>query len=72
MRVRVHNERGSLTVEATVSDRVQPGLVALPFGWGHSSTPEGRAVNALTNPAVPDDDTGSAAFHDTWVHIEVV
>ena len=71
-RVRVHNERGSLTVEATVSDRVQPGLVALPFGWGHSSTPEGRAVNALTNPAVPDDDTGSAAFHDTWVHIEVV
>ena len=31
----------------------QPGLSQCSFGWGHSSTPEGRAVNALTNPAVP-------------------
>ena len=70
--VRVHNERGSLTIEATLSDRVQPGLVAMPFGWGHASTPEQRAVNALTNPTVPEGDAGSAAFHDTWVHVELV
>ncbi len=70
-RVRVRNERGSLTLTATISDRVQPGLTAIPFGWWHRHTPEGRAVNALTNPSIPSaDDTGSAAFHDTWVDVE--
>ena len=67
--VRVHNERGQLTVPLARSDRLQPGLVAIPFGWWHRSSPEGRAVNALTNPTVPADDRGSAAFHDTWVEI---
>ena len=69
--VRVHNDRGELTVPVMRSPRLQPGLVAIPFGWWHRSTPEGRAVNALTNPSVPDDDRGSAAFHDTWVEISV-
>ncbi len=68
-RVRVHNARGELTVGLQRSDRVQPGLVALPFGWWHAATPERRAVNALTNPSVPYDDRGSAAFHDTWVEV---
>ena len=68
-RVRVFNERGELTLTAQVSDQVQPGLVAIPFGWWHRSTPEGRAVNALTNPTVRDDDRGSAYFHDTFVEI---
>ncbi len=67
--VRVHNERGAITLTATVSSRLQPGLVSIPFGWWHQAVPEGRSVNVLTNPAVPDDDTGSAAFHDTWVEV---
>ena len=67
--VRVHNDRGSLTLVAEVSDDLQPGLVAIPFGWWHRSTPEGRAVNALTNAAVADDDRGSAFFHDTLVEV---
>lgn len=69
--VRVHNERGQLTMPIARSDRLQPGLVAIPFGWWHRNTPEGRAVNALTNPSVPSDDRGSAAFHDTWVEISI-
>ncbi len=69
--VRVHNERGELTLPLARSPRLQPGLVAIPFGWWHRSSPEGRAVNALTNASVPDDDRGSAAFHDTWVEISV-
>ncbi len=70
--VRIHNERGSLTLDAVRSDRLQPGLVAVPFGWWHRATPEGRAVNALTTAEVPADDAGSAAFHDTWVEITPV
>jgi anaerobic selenocysteine-containing dehydrogenase len=68
-RVEVANDRGRLTVRAELSEDLQPGLAALPFGWWHRSTPEGRAVNALTNPAVGDDDLGSAAFHETLVEV---
>ena len=71
-RVRIFNERGELTMTAQISDQLQAGLVAIPFGWWHRSTPEGRAVNALTNAAVRDDDRGSAYFHDTFVEIESV
>lgn len=68
-RVEVFNDRGSLTVGLELSDDLQPGVAALPFGWWHRATPEGRSVNALTNPAVPDDDLGSAAFHETLVQV---
>lgn len=70
--VRVHNDRGVLTLVAEVSDDVQPGLVAIPFGWWNRSTPEGRAVNALTNASVGANDRGSAYFHDTLVEVERV
>lgn len=67
--VRVGNDRGEVTVRAEISQDVQPGLVAMPFGWWNRSTPQGRAVNALTNPALADDDRGSAYFHDTLVEV---
>jgi anaerobic selenocysteine-containing dehydrogenase len=71
-RVRVYNRRGALTLEATISDAVQPGVVAVPFGWWHGATAEGRGVNALTNPTPPGDGLGSAAFHDTLVEVDPV
>ena len=52
-----------------VTDEVLPGVVAVPFGWHHRHTPQGRAVNALANPKVPADDKGSAAYHDTLVEV---
>jgi len=64
-RVSVFNDRGTLEVQVVVTDRVQPGLVVVPFGWW------GPAVNALTNPTVGRR-LGSAAFHDTLVEIERV
>ena len=67
-KVRVFNDRGSLTVAAAVSEVVQPGMVSMPFGWWHRSTPEGRGVNALTNPSTPDGQ-GSAAFNETLVQV---
>ena len=70
--VRVHNDRGELTLLAELTDDLQPGLTATAFGWWHRSSPEGRAVNALTNAAVAPDDHGSAFFHDTLVEVERV
>lgn len=69
-RARVWNERGELVLSVSIGDRLQPGLVGIPFGWTHASTEQRRAVNALTNPAVRADDQGSAAFFDTWVSVE--
>lgn len=68
-RVTVTNDRGTLTVTATISDDVQPGLVALPFGWWHRHSADDRGVNALTNPTTAPDDLGSAAFHETLVEV---
>ena len=70
--VNVHNARGSITVQLEIGDAVQPGSVAVPFGWWHRHTPEGLGVNALTNPEVPADGIGSAAFLDTWVEVSAV
>lgn len=70
--VRVHNDRGSLTLRAEVSDAMQPGLVAIPFGWWNRSTPEGRSVNVLTNASLPANGRGSAFFHDTLVQVSQV
>lgn len=69
--VRVFNDRGDLTLRATISERLQPGLVAVPFGWW-AGTPDARTVNALTNPRLGDPDpvVGSPAFHDTLVEVE--
>jgi len=68
-RVLVANDRGELTLRAEISEDMQPGLVATAFGWWNRCTPEDRSVNALTNATVPDDDRGSAAFHDTLVEV---
>ncbi len=68
-RVEIRNDRGVLTLIAKVSDAVQPGLVTIPFGWWNRATPEARAVNALTNPAVAADDVGSSFFHENLVEV---
>jgi anaerobic selenocysteine-containing dehydrogenase len=70
-RVVVHNDRGVLTLRATLTDMVPPGVVAVPFGWWNRHTAEGRGVNALTNPTPPTRGRGSAAFHDTLVEVEL-
>jgi len=69
-KVLVHNERGRLTLDAEIDGDLLRGVVAVPFGWWHQHTPERRGVNALTNPAVPNDGLGSAAFNDTCVQVE--
>ena len=70
--VRVFNDRGELFVEATITDRLQPGLVAVPFGWWAGNA-TARTVNVLTNAARggPDPDIGTAAFFDTLVEVEL-
>jgi anaerobic selenocysteine-containing dehydrogenase len=65
--VNVWNGRGSLTVPVRISDRVRPGLVAIPWGWWG----EAHNVNALTSD-VATDWGGGAAYSDTMVQIAAV
>ena len=67
--VKITNDRGTLTLSATISEDMQPGLVAIPFGWWHRSSPENRGVNALSNATVGADGTGSSFFHENLVEV---
>jgi anaerobic selenocysteine-containing dehydrogenase len=66
--VRVHNDRGSLTVRARVGDRVRPGVCTVPFGWWASLSPGGGSANALTRDGLADMG-GGGDFHDTLVEV---
>jgi anaerobic selenocysteine-containing dehydrogenase len=65
--VRVHNQRGSLTLPAAVSGRVAPGTVAIPWGWWGAEF----NVNALTSDTLTDWG-GGVAYHDTRVDVDAV
>jgi anaerobic selenocysteine-containing dehydrogenase len=70
-RVRVWNDRASLTLPARVSGRLRPGVVAVPFGWWADHHGEPATINALTNDALTDWG-GGVAFHDTRVEVAPV
>ena len=62
--VSVWNDAGMLTLTVRLSDRVRPGLVAIPWGWWG----EQANVNVLTS-AVDTDWGGGAAYLDTLVEV---
>jgi anaerobic selenocysteine-containing dehydrogenase len=68
--VRVFNDRGSLTLAARVSDRLRPGLVAVPFGWWMADY-GGGSVNSLTSDTLTDWG-GGVAYGDTMVQVAPV
>ena len=63
--VRVRNDRGALELPARISDRLRPGVVAVPWGWWG----EESGVNVLTNDRQTDWG-GGVAFSDTLVEVE--
>jgi len=69
--VRVWNDRASVEVPARITDRLRPGVVAIPFGWWSAHHPDGRTANSLTNDTLTDWG-GGVAYSDTLVEIEAV
>jgi anaerobic selenocysteine-containing dehydrogenase len=65
-RVRVHNRRGELVVEARVGDGVRPGVVAIPHGWWRSLS--GGSANELTSDGLSDLG-GGGDFYGTRVEV---
>jgi anaerobic selenocysteine-containing dehydrogenase len=65
--VRVWNDRGELTLPAMLSDRLRPGVVAVPFGWWSE---DGAPATANTLTSAADTDWGGGvAFFDTVVEV---
>jgi anaerobic selenocysteine-containing dehydrogenase len=67
----VHNDRASLTVPVQISDRLRPGVVAIPFGWWREHHMDGKVANSLTNDTLTDWG-GGVAYSDTLVQIRPV
>jgi anaerobic selenocysteine-containing dehydrogenase len=70
-RVKIHNDRGSFTAEAVVSDRVRPGVVSAPSVWWAKLSSDRKNSNHTTSQAVTDIG-GGATFFDNVVEVAVV
>jgi anaerobic selenocysteine-containing dehydrogenase len=66
--VRVYNERGSLELRATVTDRARPGVVVALSIWWKKLTRDGKNANELTNQTLTDIGRG-ATFYDCRVEV---
>ena len=67
-RARVWNDRASLELDVRVTDRVRPGVVAIPFGWWRSDHGDGPTANSLTNDSLTDWG-GGVAYSETLVEV---
>ncbi len=64
----VHNDRASIEVSVKVTDRLRPGVAAVPFGWWGSHHRDGKVANSLTSDSLTDWG-GGVAYSDTLVEI---
>jgi len=65
---RVWNDRASVEVPVRITDRLRPGVVAIPFGWWSRHHRDGKVANALTNDTLTEWG-GGVAYSDTLVQI---
>lgn len=64
----VCNDRATLRLPVRISDRLRPGVAAIPFGWWRDHHPDGRIANSLTNDTLTDWG-GGVAYSDTLVEV---
>jgi len=70
-RALVENARGRLELDVVVSDRLRPGVVAVPFGWWRQDHADGGIANSLTSDALTDWG-GGVAYSDTVVTVTAI
>jgi anaerobic selenocysteine-containing dehydrogenase len=66
---RVFNDRASIEVPVRISERLRPGLAAIPWGWWRHQHPDGKVANSLTNDTLTEWG-GGVAYSDTLVEVE--
>jgi anaerobic selenocysteine-containing dehydrogenase len=78
-RARVRSAAGELIVPVEATDKIMPGVVSLPHGWGHAGTTQrvaanhaGVNANTLTDNSTVDVISGNAVFNGVPVTISPV
>jgi anaerobic selenocysteine-containing dehydrogenase len=66
--VEVWNDRARLRLPARISERVRPGVVAVPFGWQQKDHGQAATANSLTNDTLTEWG-GGVAYSDTLVEV---
>ncbi len=64
----VWNRRARVELPVRISERLRPGVVAIPFGWWRSHHPDGMVANSLTNDTLTEWG-GGVAYSDTLVEV---
>ncbi|MEZ5215807.1 MAG: molybdopterin-dependent oxidoreductase [Ilumatobacteraceae bacterium] len=64
----VYNDRARLRLPVRISDRLRPGVAAVPWGWWSAQHPDGGVANDLTNVS-PTRFGGGASYHETLVEV---
>ncbi|MBP2325568.1 anaerobic selenocysteine-containing dehydrogenase [Kibdelosporangium banguiense] len=79
--VRLVSRTGSLEVAVEETDKIMPGVVSLPHGWGHDTpgtrlsvagSTTGVNANVITDESVIDIPSGNAVFNGVPVALEAV
>jgi anaerobic selenocysteine-containing dehydrogenase len=80
-KVRLTSRVGAVEVPLTISDRVRPGVVCLPHGWGHdregsalgvAGRRPGASLNDVCDDAPVDVPTGTSALNQARVTVTAV
>nr|WP_042180717.1 molybdopterin-dependent oxidoreductase [Kibdelosporangium sp. MJ126-NF4]CEL14538.1 Formate dehydrogenase-O, major subunit [Kibdelosporangium sp. MJ126-NF4]CTQ88903.1 Formate dehydrogenase-O, major subunit (EC 1.2.1.2) [Kibdelosporangium sp. MJ126-NF4] len=80
-RVLVMSRTGSVEVEVEPTDKIMPGVVSLPHGWGHdqpgmrmsvAGNTDGVNVNTVTDESVLDVLSGTAVFNGVPVELKAI
>ncbi len=66
---RVFNRRASIEVPVRITERLRPGVAAIPWGWWRHQHPDGKVANSLTTDTLTEWG-GGVAYSDTLVEIE--
>lgn len=68
-RVRVFNDRGSLLLQARITNGLRSGVVRIPATRWHKNAEDGQGVNVLTSDRLTDIG-GGATFYNCLVEVE--
>lgn len=68
--VRVFNDRGSVTLKATISNGYRPGVANIPHGWAIDQFIEGHSSDLMTREM--NVNVSNAAYTDNLAQIEKV
>jgi anaerobic selenocysteine-containing dehydrogenase len=68
---RVYNDRASLELPVRITDRLRPGVAAIPWGWWSKHHPDGKVANSLTNDTLTEWG-GGVAYSDTLIQVEAI